>query len=52
MNWTRMILDGLTMSLFFNLVVVLGFLVTPMGYSVSLSFSFGTSHLKQSFSLL
>ena len=34
MNWTRMILDGLTMSLFFNLVVVLGFLVTPMGYSV------------------
>ena len=33
MNWPRIILDGLTMSLFFNLVVALGFAITPQGYS-------------------
>ena len=31
MNWPRIILDGLAMSLLFNAVEGLGFLLFPMG---------------------
>ena len=34
MNWPRIILDGLSMSLLFNAVVGLGFLLVPQAYSV------------------
>lgn len=34
MNWTRIILDGISMSLLFNAVVGLGFLLVPQAYSV------------------
>lgn len=33
MNWSRLILDGLTGSLFFNAVAILGFLLVPQAYS-------------------
>lgn len=33
MNWSRLILDGLTGSLFFNVVAILGFLLVPQAYS-------------------
>ncbi len=33
MNWPRIILDGLSMSLLFNAVVGLGFLLVPQAYS-------------------
>lgn len=33
MNWPRLILDGLTGSLFFNAVAILGFLLVPQAYS-------------------
>jgi hypothetical protein len=33
MNWQRIILDGLSMSLLFNAVVGLGFLLVPQAYS-------------------
>ena len=33
MNWPRIILDGLSMSLLFNAVVGLGFLLGPQAYS-------------------
>ena len=33
MNWPRIILDGLSMSLLFNTVVGLGFLLWPQAYS-------------------
>ncbi len=33
MNWPRIILDGLSMSLLFNTVVGLGFLLVPQAYS-------------------
>ena len=33
MNWPRIILDGLSMSLLFNAVVGLGFLLAPQAYS-------------------
>ena len=33
MNWSRLILDGLTGSLFFNAVAILGFLLVPQVYS-------------------
>lgn len=32
MNWPRIILDGLSMSLLFNAVVGLGFLLVPQAY--------------------
>ena len=34
MNWARTILDGVSMSLLFNAVVGLGFLLVPQAYSV------------------
>lgn len=34
MNWPRIILDGISMSLLFNAVVGLGFLLVPQAYSV------------------
>ena len=34
MNWPRIILDGLSMSLVFNAVAGLGFLLWPQAYSV------------------
>ncbi|MBR1820852.1 MAG: hypothetical protein IJ769_04440 [Clostridia bacterium] len=34
MNWPRTILDGIAMSLFFNALVGLGFLLVPQAYSV------------------
>ena len=34
MNWPRIILDGLSMSLLFNAVAGLGFLLWPQAYSV------------------
>ena len=33
MNWSRLILDGLTGSLLFNAVAILGFLLVPQAYS-------------------
>ena len=33
MNWPRIILDGLSMSLLFNAVACLGFLLVPQAYS-------------------
>ena len=33
MNWPRIILDGLSMSLLFNAVAGLGFLLWPQAYS-------------------
>ena len=33
MNWPRLILDGLTGSLLFNAVAILGFLLVPQAYS-------------------
>ena len=33
MNWPRIILDGISMSLLFNAVVGLGFLLVPQAYS-------------------
>ena len=33
MNWPRIILDGVSMSLLFNAVVGLGFLLVPQAYS-------------------
>jgi len=33
MNWPRIILDGLSMSLLFNAVAGLGFLLVPQAYS-------------------
>ena len=33
MNWSRLILDGLTGSLYFNAVAILGFLLVPQAYS-------------------
>ena len=33
MNWSRLILDGLTGSLFFIAVAILGFLLVPQAYS-------------------
>ena len=33
MNWPRIILDGMSMSLLFNAVVGLGFLLVPQAYS-------------------
>jgi hypothetical protein len=33
MNWPRIILDGLSMSLLFNAVVGVGFLIFPQAYS-------------------
>ncbi len=33
MNWLRIILDGLSMSLLFNAIVGLGFLLVPQAYS-------------------
>ena len=33
MNWSRIILDGLSMSLLFNAVAGLGFLLVPQAYS-------------------
>ena len=33
MNWPRIILDGLAMSLLFNAVAGLGFLLVPQAYS-------------------
>ena len=33
MNWPRIILDGLAMSLLFNAVAGLGFLIVPQAYS-------------------
>ena len=32
MNWPRIILDGLSMSLLFNAVAGLGFLLVPQAY--------------------
>ena len=34
MNWPRIILDGLSMSLLFNAVAYLGFLLVPQAYSI------------------
>ena len=33
MNWTRIILDGLSMSGLFNAVAGLGFLLVPQAYA-------------------
>lgn len=33
MNWPRILLDGLAMSLLFNAVAGLGFLIVPKAYS-------------------
>ena len=33
MNWTRLILDGLTGSMLFNAVAIMGFLLVPQAYS-------------------
>ena len=33
MNWPRIILDGISMSLLFNAVVGMGFLLWPQAYS-------------------
>lgn len=33
MNWARIVLDGISMSLLFNTVAVLGFLLVPQAYS-------------------
>lgn len=33
MNWPRIILDGIAMSLLFNAVVGVGFLLWPQAYS-------------------
>lgn len=33
MNWTRIVLDGISMSLLFNAVVGVGFLLWPQAYS-------------------
>ena len=33
MNWPRIILDGLSMSLLFNAVALLGFMLVPQAYS-------------------
>ena len=34
MNWPRIILDGISMSLLFNAVVLIGFTIWPQEYSV------------------
>ena len=34
MNWPRIFLDGLSMSLLFNAVVGLGFMLVPQAYSL------------------
>ena len=34
MNWPRIILDGIAMSLLFNAVVLVGFTLWPQEYSV------------------
>lgn len=33
MNWPRLILDGLTGSVLFNAVAIMGFLLVPQAYS-------------------
>jgi len=46
MNWPRIILDGLSMSLLFNAVVGLGFLLVPQAYSTMFPKELGISRIR------